>query len=160
VGNWLRLSLLRSPDYPDPLADRGAQHFTYAVYPHPGGWQEAMSMRQGYEFNYPLLAMQVAAHMGAGAPEASYVAIDQDNVVLTAVKKAEDRNALVLRFFEWAGKSGEVNLHVPPGAQGAALSNMMENPTQSLTMANDIVHVPVKPYEIVTLQVNYAPDNR
>ena len=35
-GNVLRLSLLRSPVWPDPEADRGPQHFSFALYPHRG----------------------------------------------------------------------------------------------------------------------------
>jgi len=34
VGNLLRLTLLRSPTWPDPDADRGHHHFHYALYPH------------------------------------------------------------------------------------------------------------------------------
>ncbi len=35
-GNVLRLSLLRSPTWPDPEADQGHQHFAYALYPTCG----------------------------------------------------------------------------------------------------------------------------
>ncbi|HET8636986.1 MAG TPA: glycoside hydrolase family 38 C-terminal domain-containing protein, partial [Acidobacteriaceae bacterium] len=51
-GNVLRLTLLRSPTWPDPNADRGHQHFRYALYPHGGGWRQAMSVRHGFNFNY------------------------------------------------------------------------------------------------------------
>ena len=53
-GNVLRLSLLRSPEYPDPHADEGHHEFTYSVYPHGGGWKDALTIRQGYELNYKL----------------------------------------------------------------------------------------------------------
>ena len=36
VGNVLRLTLLRSPTWPDPDADQGHHHFSYALYPHSG----------------------------------------------------------------------------------------------------------------------------
>ena len=32
--NVLRISLLRSPESPDPHADEGRHHFTYSLYPH------------------------------------------------------------------------------------------------------------------------------
>ena len=35
-GNVLRLSLLRSPEWPDPHADEGHHEFTYSLYPHAG----------------------------------------------------------------------------------------------------------------------------
>jgi alpha-mannosidase len=42
-GNVLRLSLLRSPEWPDPHADEGHHDFTYSMYPHAGGWREAQN---------------------------------------------------------------------------------------------------------------------
>jgi len=36
VGNTLRLTLLRSPKWPDAEADMGHHHFHYALYPHAG----------------------------------------------------------------------------------------------------------------------------
>ncbi|NET54903.1 MAG: alpha-mannosidase [Symploca sp. SIO2E6] len=53
-SSQLRLTLLRSPNWPDPQADRGIHHFTYALYPHSGSWQSAGVVRQGYELNLPL----------------------------------------------------------------------------------------------------------
>ncbi len=64
-GNVLRLSLLRSPEWPDPHADEGHHEFTYSLYPHAGSWREALTVRQGYELNYKLLAMQTERHEGA-----------------------------------------------------------------------------------------------
>ena len=76
VGNLLRLTLLRSPVWPDPNADRGEHHFRFALYPHAGDWKQAMTVRHGWEFNYPLKAMQVQAHTGSLPAEHSFVAID------------------------------------------------------------------------------------
>ena len=49
-GNTIRLSLLRSPVWPDPTADRGKHTMEYALYPHAGRWQAARTVRRGYEF--------------------------------------------------------------------------------------------------------------
>ncbi len=38
--NVLRLSLLRSPTWPDPETDQGQHEFTYSLYPHGGTWRE------------------------------------------------------------------------------------------------------------------------
>jgi len=45
--NVLRLSLLRSPVWPDSLADRGRHHFRFAIYPHAGDWRAARTERGG-----------------------------------------------------------------------------------------------------------------
>jgi alpha-mannosidase len=158
VGNLLRLTLLRSPIWPDPDADRGTQHFTYELYPHTGSWKDALTVRRGYELNTPLLAEQVFAHTGELPATHSFVSLDTPNVTLSAVKKAEDANALIFRMYEWSGKATEVKLHVPAGAQFAVETNLMEDPlpgAEHLQLTGDVVTVPIKPYEILTLQVTY-----
>jgi len=156
-GNVLRISLLRSPTWPDPDADRGHHSFSYSLYAHSGDWKQALSVRRGYEFNYKLAAIPVEAHEGILPPARSFVEIKQDNVILTAMKKTEDGNSLLFRFFEWAGKSGDVQIGVPPGATEARLTNLMEQPEVAalpLQGANQIT-VPVHAYAIVSVRVNY-----
>ena len=158
AGNVLRLTLLRSPLAPDPDADRGHQHFSFALYPHSGDWKQAMSVRHGYEFNYPLAATQVEMHAGATSAEHSFVSVDADDVVLTAMKKAEDSHALIFHMYEWAGKNADVQVNVPPGATDAVETNLLEQGDEKpLALAGDKVTVPIHAYEIVTVRVNY-PD--
>ena len=156
LGNTLRLTLLRSPTWPDADADRGMQHFVYSLYPHAGTWKHASTVRRGYELNDALEATEVFAHAGSAAPAASWGSVENANVTLTAVKKAEDSDALVYRMYEWAGTPSEVKLHVPAGAQYAVESNLMEKVEgEHLPMSGDTVTVAIKPYEILTVQVFY-----
>jgi alpha-mannosidase len=156
-NNVLRISLLRSPTWPDPNADRGHHHFAYSLYPHAGDWKQALTVRRGYEFNSPLKALPVEAHAGDSRVDQSFVAVDQDNVVVTAIKKTEDGDALLLRFYEWAGKNSDVHLTVPAGAASGTLTNLMEQPEGSpLTLSPDSkITVPVHPFEIVSVRVDY-----
>jgi alpha-mannosidase len=156
VGNQLRLTLLRSPKWPDPEADMGHHHFHYALYPHAGTWKDAMTVRRGYEYNYPLQAVVTTAHAGTLPASHSFAAVNADNVVLTAVKKAEDSNSLIFRVYEWAGKQSTVEFHVPPGATGATITNLQETPEGApLPVTGDVVKAPIHPYEILTLRVDY-----
>jgi alpha-mannosidase len=157
VGNMLRITLLRSPTWPDANADKGMQHFTYEIYPHPGSWQKAETIHRAYELNQPLTAMQTFAHAGSLPAEHSFVRVDQPNVVLSAVKKAEDEDALVFRMYEATGQATTVTLHIPAGATAATETNLMEAPTGgALPLANDTITVPIKPYEILTVQAAYS----
>jgi alpha-mannosidase len=155
-GNVLRLSLLRSPEWPDPHADEGYHEFTYSLYPHGGTWRDAQTVRRGYELNYRPLAVSSQKHQGTLPSEHSFVQVESDNVVLTAIKKSEDDDFLVLRFYEWAGKEADVKLQLPPGAQSASETDLMERPIADLTLQNDTVTVHTKPYEIKTLKVRFA----
>jgi alpha-mannosidase len=101
--------------------------------------------------------MQVSAHAGSLPVRHSFIAPAAHNVVLTAVKKAEDSNSLILRFYKWAGEAGYVRIHVPKGATSARLTNLLEEPEDSpLSFENgDTVTVPTHPFEIVTVKVEY-----
>jgi alpha-mannosidase len=156
AGNVLRLTLLRSPTWPDADADRGEQKFRYAIYPHAGSWKEAETVRRGYELNDRMVGEQVFAHAGKLPASYSWGSVENKNVTLTAVKKAEDDQALVFRMYEWAGTASEVKLHVPAGATYAVESNLMEKAEGAhLAMSGDVVTVPIKPFEILTVEVGY-----
>jgi len=156
-GNVLRLSLLRSPEWPDPHADEGLHEFTYSFYPHGASWREALTVRRGYELNYPLLVRQIEKHEGELKDEFSFLQIQSDNVVLTAAKKAEKEDALILRFYEWAGKEADVRLHLPARARLVSETDLMERPTAELPLRDGSVTVHTKPYEIKTVQIRFAP---
>ncbi len=161
AGNVLRISLLRSPKWPDPEADMGHHHFHYALYPHAGSWKDALTVRHGYEYNYPLTAEVTTAHAGSLPAEHSFASVGPQNVVLTAVKKAEDANGIIFRVYEWAGKDATAEFHVPAGATSATVTSMMETPEGSpLELSHngasgDVVKVPIHPYEILTIRVDY-----
>ena len=155
--NTLRLSLLRSPVWPDPEADRGPHHFSYWLYPHAGDWKAAQTVHRGYEANYPLVAIQVESHEGTLPGRHSFVSVAPANVILTAVKKAEDSNALLFRVYESTGKQSEVTLDVPEGGTAANATNLMEQPVQggSVPMNSGRVSFTIHPYEIQTIEVAY-----
>ena len=63
--------------------------------------------------------MQVSPHAGKLPGSFSFLKADLDNVVMTAMKKTEDGDGLLVRFYEWAGKAGNVTLTLPPGILSA-----------------------------------------
>jgi alpha-mannosidase len=155
--NVLRLSLLRSPTWPDPETDQGQHEFTYSLYPHGGTWRDAMAVRQGYELNYPLMTQTTTQHPGPLPAEKSFFATKQDNVVITAIKKAADDDALIVRFYEWAGKKGDVVLRLPWAATQAWETNLMEVPTAPIQFdpPGYQLTIPTNPYEIKTVKVKF-----
>ncbi|MDQ3431397.1 MAG: glycosyl hydrolase-related protein, partial [Actinomycetota bacterium] len=111
-GDELSLTVLRSPIYahhdphqPDPAGlysfqDQGAQVFCYRLLPHPGGWEHAGTVRLAAEMNQPATALLESAHDGPLPGSASHLQIDAPNVVMSALKPAEDGGAVILRCYE------------------------------------------------------------
>ena len=133
---------------------------TYAMYPHAGGWLEAETELRAYELNYRLLPVVTVVHEGSLPSSHSFVQIEPKNVILNSVKKAEDDNAVIFRFFEFEGKPSQVRLQLPEAATGASQTNLMEKEEKSLSLESNgrEIAVPIGRYEIATVKVSFRKD--
>ena len=74
------------------------------------------------------------------------------------VKKTEDGDGLLLRFYEWAGKPGEAEIAVPEAATAARIANLMEEASDpELPLHSGRVKVPYHPFEIISIRLSYPP---
>jgi alpha-mannosidase len=101
------------------------------------------------------MAIAVDPHAGTLPAEQSFVSADANNIVITAVKQAEDDDSLIIRFYEWAGKPAQVKLQLPQSAKAAYDVNLMEKSEQPLTLgaSGKEVTVSTKPYEIKSVRI-------
>ncbi len=122
--NHLRLTLLKSPIWPDPTADKGRHHFTYAIYPHPGSWQSARTVHHARELNISPIVYQNACQtvcqnacqnkIKRSSPSVregahSFLQIHNSNLILSALKPAESNpNEFILRCYEAQGESADL----------------------------------------------------
>lgn len=153
-GNVVRLSLLRSPTWPDPMADRGKHIVRYALYPHPGDWREAETVLRGYEFNEPLLVQKITSAKGEFPLQYSFLQVEPANVILSSIKKAEDAdNCWVLQLYESSGKVSSAQLTLPMAPAKVYSSNFLEENLQPIPCEGKIIKLDLKKYEIKTLKV-------
>ncbi len=150
------MSLLRGTHNPDTTGDRGYHRFALSLYPHAGDWKQAGTMRRGYEFNLPLRVMPCTPHEGEWGPERSFLGTTLSNVAVTALKRAEDGNGLVLRYYEYDGSIRSGNFTLPKAATAATPVNILEQPQQgSLFVTEDRVSVQTRPRTINTMRLKF-----
>ncbi|WP_414544573.1 alpha-mannosidase [Nostoc sp. CCY0012] len=150
--NQLRLTLLRSPHWPDPETDRGFHEFTYALYPHAGTWESAHTVKRGYELNIPLQVIvnsfntqnsSISASQGV-----SFLDLAAENLILMALKPAEDNpQQLILRCYECHGETAELSLQSDLEMSLGDTVDLLERSSsqpQSLT---------IQPWKIASFQV-------
>jgi alpha-mannosidase len=152
-GRVMRLTLLRSPLDPDPMADRGRHEFAYALSPHAGSWREADTARRGHEFNTPLLTRLLERHAGELPPALSFFGAEPSNVILAAVKKAEDRETVVLRLYEAEGTPVRALLRFFRPPREAHLLDLMENRLKRLPLAGAGLELDFGRSEIKSVEV-------
>jgi alpha-mannosidase len=126
LGSELGLSLLRSPIWPDPLADEGSQELTYSLFPHAGAWHESGVLAEAADLNRPLLALPVARGAGSSLRP---LRVEGLPVELGALKPLEDGGGLVLRAYEPYGARGRVALGLPAGWKADAGLDLLERET-------------------------------
>ncbi|HUQ22858.1 MAG TPA: glycoside hydrolase family 38 C-terminal domain-containing protein, partial [Gaiellaceae bacterium] len=148
-GNELRISLLRSPVSPDPEADQGAHEFAYAILPHVGGWREAGVLAEAHRFNAPLRWIGRASVSQAQ----SLASVDDANLVLDTIKRAEDSDALVLRLYEAHGARGTARLRVTAPFSSARLANGLEDAGDALETKDGEILIQYRPHQLLTVKV-------
>jgi len=150
----MRISLLRSTTNPDPHADEGLQEFTYSLYPHAGGWQEADTVRRAHELNAPLVARAADKHTGSVPAEMGFVSVDRPGVVIDAIKRAEDSDALIVRLYEAHGSRGPVKLAFRDAPKSVTECDLMEENDEPVGTDGAVVEFDIKPWELRTFKVS------
>ncbi len=151
--NLMRLTLLKSAIDPDPQADQGHHSFTYSLYPHQGDWYAGNTTKEAYDLNYPLLATVANGTAGSLAAESSLVAIEEESVILDTIKKAEDDDSLILRFYEYGNRRDQVKVKLPVEATEIKECNLMEEDIESIEFNGNEFSFEAKPYEVKTFKV-------
>eukprot|EP00698_Gefionella_okellyi_P018951 TRINITY_DN5750_c0_g1_i1.p1 TRINITY_DN5750_c0_g1~~TRINITY_DN5750_c0_g1_i1.p1 ORF type:complete len:1038 (+),score=216.96 TRINITY_DN5750_c0_g1_i1:115-3228(+) len=150
----MRLSLLRAPKAPDDNCDMGRHSFRYALYPHAGTLEEADVTRHALNFNN-----RIAAELtGEGPAQLSFARVSPSNIVLDAVKWAEDSDHIVMRCYECYGARGVATLQCARPVRAAVkcniLEQVMDGDAGSVVVTEDgTVQFAVKPFEVVSLKI-------
>lgn len=154
-GNVMKLSLLRSPTWPDPMADRGRHEFTYSLYPHAGSWQQGQVVRRGQELNQPLLVRVLTPGPGSLPLVHSFFGIEAEGVILDSIKLAEDGSGLVFRLYEANGKVETAALRFFRKPTRAAATDLLENEISPLAVKDGRLEIPFRAFEIKTVKVRF-----
>jgi alpha-mannosidase len=150
-GNVMRLSLLRAPKAPDPECDMGLHRFTYVLLPHFDQIQHADVVAAAYALNAPLRWAFVEPLRGQAGELPRFVGVENRNLIVEAVKKAEDSNHLAVRLYECHNTRGTAELTCARPVRSAWLADLNERPIKELEIVDGLVVFDFKPFEIVTI---------
>lgn len=151
----LRLTLLKSPIWPDPNADKGKHHFTYAIYPHPNTWQSARTVQQARGLNIPPIIHWPKTPTDSTSQESnsvqSFLHIHNSNLVLSALKPSENNpNEFILRCYEAHGETTMIKTENTLGLtalEESKLTNLLEQAVERQQTTH------IHPWQIATYHV-------
>jgi alpha-mannosidase len=136
----------------------GPAAFRFSLTSRSGGSDPVLSTRFGWEVHAPLLASWIPED-SRGTLDArtdSFFGLDKINVIIQAVKLAEDGEGMVIRLREIAGQAAEVLLSSPlfrgPGVS-AWLSDLAEKNEDPARLSEMGISIPIKAFGIQTVRV-------
>jgi alpha-mannosidase len=149
----MRLTLIKSGVYPDPAADQGEHSFTYSLYPHGGDWFEGETVKEAYELNYPLQTVISQANKGGQPQQKSFIEVEAESTILETVKKAENSEDLILRFYEYGNRREKVKVKLDFKLKEIKECNLIEEDLAEAESEDAAFEFKIKPYEIKTFKV-------
>ncbi|MFB5675939.1 alpha-mannosidase [Paenibacillus terreus] len=147
--NVLRLSLIKCATSPDIEADQGYHRFTYSLLPHNGDWLQGNTVKSAWALNAPL-------HFREGTAQASSLSmfrLSTDTAMVSAIKKAEDSDKVILRVHDYSGSRQSLTITSDLQIVGWRECNLMEQTDEAMRLENEIQYV-LEPYEIKTFEID------
>jgi alpha-mannosidase len=147
--NVIRLSLLKGPIFPDPGGDVGEHEFVYSLLPHDGRLVDSDTVKEAWEINSPLVAMDGTLELSD-----QFIELESDYpIMIDAIKKAENKDGLVLRLHDYTGGKQTIKLTPQFEFNEWVETNLMEEPISDFTNTTEEIKLTMKPYEIKTIYI-------
>lgn len=148
--NTMRISLLKGAVYPDPEADMGEHEFTYSLLPHEGDFLEGKTAEEAWSLNNPIKAFE-----GNLNGDREFIKVESlSNVMIDAVKKAEDGEGLIIRLHDHTGGKRNITLKPQFNCTEWIETNLMEKElTNEYSPISEGIQFELNPFEIKTFLI-------
>jgi alpha-mannosidase len=138
--------------------------FRYSISTHKGGWKEGRLSRAsrpsgcrdfGWSICNPLLAVELnGKRQGTLDSKMSFCQIDEPNVFLLTLKRAEDGDGIIVRLIETEGKDAAATLNLPHlTIKQAYRTNIVEENKEKATFTEHTITTPIKAFGITTFRI-------
>lgn len=131
----------------------GEQQFEYSLYPHEGNWEAAKSWQAAYSFNAPLEIVETPLHSGDLPSEFSLVSLEPEELVVSAVKKAESGDEMIIRLYNISERQVTGKLSAFKRVEKAMIVNLLEEPIEEMPVSCNSITFQVKKHQIITLKI-------
>jgi len=132
----------------------GNQLFEYAVVPHRGNWESAF--HEAHNLNQPVRVMGASPGPGNMPPELSWIFLEPDILVVSAVKLAEREEGIVVRIYNPADYAVEGKLKPFQKFAKAYITNLNEEPIREADVGEDgVIKLELKPRAAVSTLLQF-----
>ena len=149
----MRITLMRAPTCPDRTGDHGINTFRYAFYPHKNDWRYE-TVQKALAFNVlPVAKFNKEAVEGPLAADSFIAKTSKKNVIIDAIKKAQDGNGYIIRVVEEEQNRGKCRIDLGFGFERVIECNMIEEDKNEIPCDASGFEFTIKPFEVKTFRV-------
>jgi len=131
----------------------GELEYNYALYPHTGNWEDGNVQEMAYDFKVGMKAIQGVPVSGELPSENSFITVDNDKIVLAAIKCSEDKTGYIVRFWNKSDEDVKANIKINLPVTSAKLVKMNEEEISSTNINDGKMSVNITGHKIITLKV-------
>lgn len=131
----------------------GDHHFTFSITSHQPDWKNGY--RFGRQANEKLhVVINPQKNKDANLPEAlSFFSTGNNNIIISAIKKCEDDNSLILRLYESEGKSIDSYLNTHFILNDALKTDIIEEEGKKIPVSKNQLNFEIGKYAIETYKM-------
>jgi alpha-mannosidase len=132
---------------------KGDHSYRFSLMPYKADWKQAW--QAGIESNHSFYAaVNPTRNADADLPvEKSFFSLSAKNVVISAIKKCEDDNSVIVRVYEIEGTDAKFLLKTPIKISAATKTNIIEENGKPLPANVDLLKIRVGKYAIETFKL-------
>ena len=138
----------------------GVHVFEYSLIPHAGSWQDAGVMDLAHQFAFPPLVLDLGAGRRGKGGDRSFVNVNRGEIVLSALKKAENGDCCIMRLWNASAKTVAASFAFNVPVTSIHRTDLAERRQDILSGRNGAFAVEFPPWKIVTLEVDLSGNHR
>ena len=163
ANNILRLSLIHTPGVSNNFTyqanqDQYKQLFTYSLYGHAGRYFDANTVWEADKLNQPLISFEAPKHDGGLGKSFSFASVDNPQIAIKELKKAEVTDEFIVRVYETKGlAANNVRIKFCSQILSASETNGIEEIIGGANYSGDSLTLSLTPFQPKTFTVKLAP---
>ncbi len=145
-GSNVGLSLIKSGNEPNEMADRETHYITYSLYMHKGDLINSDVIEQSYNINNEIIAYKGKLEK----EEYSFISCDKKNIIIETIKKAYDSKDTIIRLYEAHNSFTRFKLNLDKKYKKIYLCDGLENIIKELDINQEIE---IRGFEFLTIRL-------
>ncbi|RKY07109.1 MAG: hypothetical protein DRP56_06320 [Planctomycetota bacterium] len=144
-------------EYPDDKSAQsiGKHTIRRGIFVHKGNWEDAEVLKNAQSFNSPLRVAQIGRQQGSLPCLKSFIEITGRNLVLSAFKKAEGSDSVIVRLYNPASENIKGKLTFDSDIRSAQYVDLNEKNIESIEPDNKrTIKLTVASKKIISIKVD------